>query len=58
MLTRLAQPVPHWRPPHDPYTFTADGEHPERLTKIDRRHMKRRFRRMLDQMDDRDDVPS
>lgn len=40
----------HWRPPHDPWTFTGDGCHAERLTKRDRRRLKKRTRRLTDQM--------
>lgn len=39
--------INHWRPLHDPWTFTADGQYPERLTPTDRRHLKRRVRRLL-----------
>lgn len=47
----------HWRPLHDPYTYTADGTRPERLTKKDRRHLKRRIRRVLDHLDEPDLYP-
>ncbi len=45
----------HWRPPHDPYTYTYDGQRPERLTPADRRYLKRRLRQMQARTDRRDD---
>lgn len=41
----------HWRPPHDPWTYTGDGRYPERLTAEDRRYLKRRVRRILRRLD-------
>ncbi len=52
MIFRTIPALFHWRPPHDPYTFTADAHYrKERITKEDRRRLKKRTRRILNRMD-------
>lgn len=41
----------HWRPLHDPWTFTADGQYPERLSKADRRKLKKQTKNLLKRID-------
>jgi len=55
MIFRTIPALFHWRPPHDPDTFTGDTQYrKERMNQDDRRRLKKRTRRILDRMDQED----